>query len=428
MSPHVARPLAWTLWAVAVVAIVAASILSALYPFTSVQETHDPIAEGVWAASWLGFGLVGALIVSRRSDNRIGWLLVATTFLLGVGVVTPGYGRVAYQNPDAGLPLGPLAVWLATWPIILVFGCVVALLLLFPSGELAARRQRVLGAMLALAALATAAIAAFTPGAPEGDAPPFNPLGIESLAGPLQDASGIVGGAFGVVALAVLIDFFYRFWRSRGVQRQQFRWLVLAAAMFPVLFIVALLVEEAFLTPDSFDPVVVVFFLCGNGMAAAIGIAVTRHGLYEISRVISRTVSYALLTAVLVALYLAAVTLLTSATAPITGKSPLAVAAATLLAAAAFGPVRSRIQAIVDRRFNRARYDAAVTVDAYRGRLRDEVDLDTVATGLVDTVLTSMQPATANLWLAGGGSLQEILASPTAVTVSERHREKKGSS
>lgn len=426
MTARTAGRVAWTAWIVAVVAIAAGAALSVKYPFTSAQETYNPISEAVWAASWLGFGLVGALIVRQRPHNRIGWLLVAITFTLGMGVMSPVYGRIAFANPAANLPFEPVATWLATWIVTVTFGCVVALLLVFPTAQLASRRSRILAAMLGAVVLADATVAALTPGAPEGEAPPFNPLGVESLRDELAQASGMTGSLFALVAALVLLDFVVRFRRSRGVERQQFKWMVLAAATFPPLFIAGVSLEDALLTSDGFDPVAVVFFLCGNGLAAAIGVAVTRHGLYEINRVVSRTVAYALLTAVLVGVYLAAVTLLTSVTAPFIGQSPLAVAAATLIAAAVFGPARRRIQAAVDRRFNRARYDAARTVDSYRGRLRDEVDLESVASDLVATVLSSMQPTRTHLWLTAGGTLPEkTFGSAPAVTVSERHREKK---
>ena len=421
MSTRFARPLAWGLWLTAVAAIVVAGVLSALYPFSSIQETSDPFAESVWSMSWVGFGLVGAMIVSQRPRNRIGWVLIGITFMLAIAILTPSYGRTAFYG--GSLPLGAVATWLGAWTFFPATGLVVALLLLYPSGVLAQRRHRIMAWLLVVLVGLRAALAAFTPGPIEGDAPPFNPLGIAALEDPtIPDA---VSAGLVIAALLVLVDFIFRFWRSRGTERMQFRWLAWAAAAFPVLFSAAVMLEDQFLDPNDFDPVVVVFFVCGNGLAAAIGIAVTRHGLYEINRVISRTVSYLVLTAVLVAVYLGAVTLLTAATAPITRKSPLAVAAATLLAAAVFGPARRRIQGVVDRRFNRARYDAAVTVDAYRGRLRDEVDLETVATDLVHTVLSVMQPAATHLWLAGAGT-QKILPGPTAVTVSERRSEKKG--
>ena len=426
MSIRAARLLAWAAWLIGAAGIVGGSILGAAYPTESIIEDFDPIANAVWSASWLGFGFVGALIVSQRPNNRIGWVLCGITLTTGLAVIAPSYGRADLVN-NGSLPLGEFFSWLGAWTFAPTAGLVVALLLLFPSGTVAARRHRYAGLALVGIVCAGTALAMVTPGPVEGDAPPVNPLGLSSWAGPIDVATQVAGTALAFLAVALLIDFLYRFWRSRGAERQQFRWLALAAGAFPILFMLGLAIEANLTGERAFDPVVVVFFLCGNGMAAAIGIAVTRYGLYEINRVVSRSVSYLALTAVLVAVYLAAVTLLTTVTAPLTRKSPIAVAAATLLAAALFGPARRRIQGAVDRRFNRARYDAAVTVDAYRGRLRDEVDLETVAADLVATVLTAMQPARTHLWLAGGaGTSQKILLGPSAVTVSERRSEKKG--
>jgi hypothetical protein len=135
----------------------------------------------------------------------------------------------------------------------------------------------------------------------------------------------------------------------------------------------------------------------------AIGIAVTRYRLFEIDRILSRTVSYALLTGGLLALYLVAVAALRPLLTPLTGTSDLAVVVSTLAAAAAFGPVRRRVQALVDRRFDRARYDAARTVDAYARRLRDQVDLDAVTAGLRDTVVATVGPQRLGLWLRDDG-------------------------
>lgn len=428
MSERAAPPIAWGLCLAGVAAIVAAGILSAIYPFTSAQETYDPVGEFVWAASWIGFGVVGALIVTQRPTNRIGWVLVGITSLLGVGILAVVYGRAAYENPAAGLPLGMVATWFGTWTTGFAFGLVLALLLLFPSAELASRRQRWLGAALAMAVLAVSLVEAVMPGPVEGEAPPLNPLGLTMFAEQLDAAQDVLAGVLVVLAVLVLLDFVYRFWRSRGVQRQQFRWLALAASAFPFLFVLAMVLEDNVTGDEGFDPVVLVFFVCGNGLAAAIGVAVTRHGLYEINRVISRSVTYVMLTAVLAALYLAAVTLLTSVTAPVAGDSPLAVAAATLAVAAAFGPARRRIQGVVDRRFNRARYDAARMVEAYRGRLRDEVDVNAVATRLLATVNDSMQPAGAVLWLSGDatGPSEKSSSDHIAVTVPERPRETRG--
>lgn len=427
MSARVARPLAWAVWIAGVASIVAAGFLATRYPVTSIHHI-DPVGEAVWAMSWIGFGLVGALIVSQRPSNRIGWILCGITFSLGVAIFLPAYARAAYENPQAGLPLASMVTWLAAWAFAPVPALVIGLLLLFPSGTLPARRHRVAAALVWTLLLLTVVAEALQPGPVEGDGPPMNPLGVTALGGPLDAALELLQTLFGVVAVAVLVDLVYRFWRSRGVQRQQFRWMALAAAAFPLLFMLAMVVEAEITGEEGFDPVVVVFFVCGNGLAAAIGIAVTRYGLYEINRVVSRTVAYVLLTGVLVGLYLLAVTTLTALTAPVTGDSPLAVAAATLIAAAAFRPTRRRIQSAVDRRFNRARYDAARTVESYRSRLRDEVNINALADDLLETVAASMQPVAVTIWLREAADPSDELFSdqPAAVTVPERHSETRG--
>ena len=426
MNRRAAAVIAWSMWVLAAVAILASGFVSAQYPLYSIIEEFDPVANFIWSASWIGFGLVGALIVSQRPGTRIGWILCGISFSIAVSLIAAPYARGNLIS-GGGWPLASLAAWLAAWSFQPAFGLVVALLLLFPTGHLSGRFRRALAGALLLAAAVSTGVAMVMPGPIEGDAPPVNPLGLEHLAAPLEATLGVATTIIGVIALIALFDLGYRAVRAGATERQQFKWLALAALAFPVLFVIALAVEIAVMGERGFDPVTLVFFVCGNGMAAAIGVAVTRYGLYEIPRVVSRTVTYALLTALLIAVYLLTVTVLTAVTAPVTGDSPIAVAAATLLAAGVFGPARRRIQAAVDRRFNRARYDAARTIDAYRGRLRDEVDLEALVGDLLTTVKTSMQPAGASLWLRGGlVDPKEILKAPVAVTVPERGRETKG--
>ena len=427
MTQQRARRVAWAAWVVGVAGIAAGAALEIQFPYYSVLEEPDPIANTVWSASWVGFGLVGALIVGRRPDNRVGWALCGITFFMGVNMFVAPYGRAAMLTNGA-LPLGDPASWLAAWTFAPGLGMVIAVLLLFPNGRLLARRRHGLWAALIAAVALNTLVAMVSPGPVAGDAPPDNPLGIEAWGGPLAAATETISKFIGLIALLVLIDLVYRFWRSRGAERQQFKWLALAACAFPILMAIAITAESSITGQRNFDPVVLVFFACGNGIAAAIGVAVSRHGLYEIDRVVSRSVGYLVLTALLVGVYLVAVTVLTTLTAPITGESPIAVAAATLLAAAAFGPVRRRTQGIVDRRFNRARYDAARTVDTYRGRLRDEVDLEALTSDFLATVGSSMQPAGAALWLRPAGAAQEFSSTSIAVTVPERLHETKGTS
>lgn len=394
---------AWTFWVLAVAAIAAAAVLSAAHPPVSSLGPFSLVDQIGWSSAWLGFGLVGAVIVSQRPDNRIGWVLCGITFLVSLAVLGPSYARAAYVTDWEAFPLAGLAAWIGTWVFTATMGLVVALLLLFPTGNLASTRARILARLLILFVAVDTVLYAFLPGPIEGDVPPVNPLGIESMEATITQATGHLGTALAALALAVVGDAVARYRRSQGVERQQFRWFTVAAAAFPVLFALSIVADEL-RPPGSFDPVVVVVFVGANGLAAAIGVAVTRHGLYEMGRVVSRSVSYLLLTALLVTVYLAAVTVLTAATAPLTRESPVAVAAATLMAAALFGPARRRIQAAVDRRFNRAGYDAARTLAAYRERLRDQVDVAALAEDLMATISLSVQPAGAVLWLSADSS------------------------
>jgi len=194
-----------------------------------------------------------------------------------------------------------------------------------------------------------------------------------------------------VLAAASLL---VRFRRGGPVERQQLKWFVLAAAVAS-----ATVIADVLGAPVSGPVWSVVDALSFALLPVAVGIAVLRYRLYEIDRIVSRTVSYGLLTAGLVGLYLLVVALLRPLLEPFTGSSTLAVAASTLAVAAAFNPARRRLQAAVDRRFDRARYDAARAVDAFAARLRNQVDLDEVTAGLRDTVVATVAPTRVAVWL-----------------------------
>lgn len=389
--------LAWGMSAVALSAIAAASVLAAINPPISTTEAPESALSGfIWVASWIGFGLVGALVISSRPRNRIGWLLVGITFSLGLTLFASAYARYALvTNPDP-LPLGPAFAWLASWLSVAVPSLAVLLILSFPSGDVSTSLGRyVLRLFLALAAVDALAFA-FRPGPVEGDTPPNNPLGIEGAGPVLNSIVEAMGTALAILGLLAVIDLAIRFRQARGAERQQFRWFVAAVATFPILFLSAIFLEEQVIGYEGFDPVVLAFFLCGNGVAVAIGVAITRHGLYEIDRIISRTVSYGLLTAATAGIYLGAVSLLSSIL-PTQGQ--VAVAGSTLLTAAVFNPLRRRLQVIIDRRFNRARFDREATLEEFSRRLANELALRDVATELVALTRTAMEPAQLSVWL-----------------------------
>jgi hypothetical protein len=220
---------------------------------------------------------------------------------------------------------------------------------------------------------------------------PFQPAVLRPVIGAL----GLIGGAGLLVGLlAGAASLFWRFHRAEGVERQQVKWF--AAAV--VLGVALNLLQAGFdvIWPGIDWLVNGVFAIAVVLPAAAIAIAVLRFHLYDLGRVMSRTVSYAVITALLVGMYLV---LVTASTRLVPGGSPFAVAASTLAAAALFQPLRRRVQTVVDRRFNRARYDAERTADAFSRRLREEVDLDAVSSDLIAAVHDTLEPARIGLWL-----------------------------
>ncbi|MET0697358.1 MAG: hypothetical protein ABWZ58_08005 [Acidimicrobiia bacterium] len=398
MSSRASRWIPWVMWLSGVALIVLAAVLSDMNPPISTTQAEESALEGaIWLSTWVGFGLVGALVVSSRPANRIGWIMSGITLAVGLSLFADEYSRFALLTEPGSWPLGEPAAWLATWGFLPVVALVITLVVTYPSGDPSRFGRSILRTFL-FVTVADALVFAFRPGPVQGDTPPDNPLGIPGARELLDPATEWLGTALAVIALVAVVDLVIRFRRSSGVERLQFRWFVLAVAAFPVMFFAASLLEEV-LGAEGFDPVVVAFALWGNGTAAAIGIAITRHGLYEINRVISRTVGYALVVVLLAAVYLGAVTWLTSL---LPDQSDLAVAASTLGVAAMFSPIRRMVLTRVDRRFNRTRYDAEKVMDDFSGSLRDGADGPAVVEGWIDVVSKTMHPTTAAVWVRDG--------------------------
>jgi MFS family permease len=289
-----------------------------------------------------------------------------------------------------------LALWLQTLVWFLPIGLVPLLVLLVPDGTLPSRRWRPL-VWVAVAAMAVVIVAgALSPG-PIGDDPlpgaPRNPLGIESARQALDLAAGVAFLATPALALVALLALLQRFRRAQGIERQQLKWF--AYGSFLLLAGLA-----AFFLPLS-EAVSKVVVAAGLGcFTGAVAVAVLRHGLYEIDVILNRTLVYGLLTALLAGGYAVAVLVLGQLFGGV-GRDPpsWAVAGATLAVAALFQPARRRIQAVVDRRFNRRKFDAARTVEEFSVRLRDEVDLDALSAELLAVVDQTIQPTRASLWL-----------------------------
>jgi hypothetical protein len=334
---------------------------------------------------------VGALLASRRPRHPVGWLLLGIGLGLAANVLVEPYVKYGLLVRSGSLPAAPLLVGFTYTPVVVWLSCAGFVLLLTPTGRLPSPRWR-WWAGLAAAAPVVAVVA--TAVQPDPLAPDYhgNPLAVPALAR-LLAAPGVA--AIALVLVSVLVgagSLVGRFRRARGTERQQLRWLALAAALAAGLLLVGLV--AGYLGRDA-----VVFAsltLCVALLPLATGAAILRYRLYDLDRIISRTVAYGLLTVLLGGGYV----LVVLGLGQLLGRdSSLAVAAATLAVAAVFQPARRRVQAAVERRFNRRRYDAARTIGAFSARLRDQVDLDDLRGELLTVVDQTMQPTRASLWL-----------------------------
>jgi hypothetical protein len=370
-------------WAVALVTVALVALGVALLPSQEWGLSLEFVSRAVGNSLFiLACSVVGLLIVSRRPGNAIGWIYALVAFALAVGEAAGGYASRSLPGA-AWVALLPDLMWLVATPL-----GVALLLLLFPTGRLSGRRWRPVVWAIVVATAAAVVGTALTPG-PVEFYPQFqNPLGLAG-AGPALEV--IVQVAFVVLTAGVFAaagSLIVRWRRARGVERQQLKWLAYAAAMLVVAQVGASLLPRTLF--------LVVSMVATLLFPAATGIAVVRYRLYEIDRIINRTLVYGLLTATLGLVYAELVLVL----GQLLGQdSSLAVAGATLAVAALFQPARRRIQQGVDRRFNRRRYDAAQTIEVFSTRLRDQIDLDTLSAELLAVVDQTMQPTRVSLWL-----------------------------
>ena len=332
--------------------------------------------------------VIGFVLASRRPRNRIGWLALAAGLTLGLRSFADQYEQHALVAAPGSLPAGPAALWVSQWIWLIALSQVAFLFLLFPTGRLRSRRWRAAAWFVAAVfALSTAAVMA---GAARESARPSAALG--QLLSPLVLAAMVICLLAGLVVSGSAIV--VRFARSKGEERLQLKWFAAAAVLVVATFIALILTNS-----NSVAAVILnnLALLC---LDVAIAVAVLKYRLYEIDRIISRTLAYAIVTGLLVGLYAGLVLL---ATRGLSFSSPVAVAASTLAAAALFSPLRSRVQRVVDRRFNRARYDAEEMVAAFAVRLKDAVDLDAVQADLASMVQRALEPAHISMWMNNGG-------------------------
>jgi hypothetical protein len=345
--------------------------------------------------AFAAFMAVGAVIVAHRPGNAVGWIFSAIGLLTATGVLATEYAAYISRTRPGSPPLVVLAAWYTAWwwfptlVLVLVFTP-----LMFPTGRLLSTRWRPVAAVAALGTMAIITLSALQPTLQNEDHPFRNPIGLAGVPDPEEGALAVV--LFGLLLLcsaAAVISVVLRFRRARGVERQQLKWFTYAAALASLFLAVT----------DLLPPSGVVDLLYGFVVAlvpVAAGVAVLRYRLYDIDRLINRTLVYGALTALLGAVYAAAVLVLGQLSGEVGGNPPgWAVAGATLAVAALFQPARRRTQAVVDRRFNRRKHDAAETIQAFSTRLRDQIDLDTLAAELLAVVDQTMEPTRVSLWL-----------------------------
>jgi len=343
------------------------------------------------------YAAVGFIVARRQPGNPIGWILIGFIQLLMLSSILGWYAVLYYRFGHHGLPLAPVAVLLQpVWaPALLMFPVVI---LLFPDGRLASRRWRwVLLAYVVLGAVASAAL--FSPAVRAvashnvrldafGDVISYQ----KSHGGPLAVAEVLGLLSILAITLSFVAHQVLSWRRATGERRQQLKWLASGAAVTLIVLGASFGISSASAGGE----------ILGIGLAAlpaGIGVGILKYRLYDVDRIISRTLAYAIVTGVLVGVYAGLVLL---ATQVLRFHGPVAVAVSTLIAAALFNPLRRRVQHAVDRRFNRARYDADEAVTAFARRLKDAVDLDSVQDDLTGVVQRALEPAHLSVWVSRG--------------------------
>jgi hypothetical protein len=374
-------------------------LYAGVIPLSHVAKLHSTVGAGLLLVL-VGFLVVGLILVRQRPLNPIGWVMLVAALFGGVTACAGPYAVAAYRLHDHDLPLPQIAVFLQpTWaPIIFLFALAI---MLFPDGDLPSGRWRWLMGTVALVGgvwmVSAFAIAAETIALghvriePSGDLHQIDyPTSGWAWWSPLQL---VWFGLLLVGGIAWLASRVPAYRAATGERRQQLKWLIFGCTTSIVGLVLTVTLSSTHGVVGTIGNVAIFGLL---GLPLAIGIGITKYRLYDIDRIISRTLAYALLTALLVGVFVGVV-LLTTHVLPF--SSPVGVAASTLLAAALFAPLRTRLQRVVDRRFNRAHYDAEATVAAFGARLRDAVDPETVLSELAAAAGGSLQPAHVSVWV-----------------------------
>jgi hypothetical protein len=384
--------LAWTVWALTVLGLPVIGWLDHLLRQAGRADvtllTSDAVA---YVLGSLSAATVGAVLASRRPRHPVGWLLLALGLLVVAAGVATGYARYGLLVRPGTLPGAVYAAAYNSVGLLPIAPCLGFILLLTPTGSLPSPRWRWWARTAAAAPLVAVVSLVLLP-----FAQPYqsvaNPLAVAALTNPLEAIAAVTLVVTGLAILVAAWSLVVRFRRARGLERQRLHWVALAA----VLTAIVVLAIVALMAAGIDAPIDWLLGVCMVLLPLAIGAAILRYRLYDLDRIISRTLAYGALTVLLGGGYAGVVL----GFGQLLGRnSSLVVAGATLAVAAVFQPARRRVQVAVDRHFNRRRYNAARTIQAFSARLRQEVDLDTLAAELMSVVDRTMEPTTVSLWL-----------------------------
>jgi hypothetical protein len=388
LQPRMTTVLAWSLWLIAFGCCAGGLVVTL---FVTRPLTVAVLAEGAVRALVfpLGFATIGLVLTLRRPANPIGWLFAAAGLAWSLPIpAEPWLDRLIGEHRPLPLLAKAAAVYGEfNWAPATVLGVTLPALLV-PDGRLRSRRWRVAAAS-AVAAAALVLVGDAVAPTPLEDHQIANPFGLAGPAGTVASTVAGVGTILWMASMvASMVCVVLRFRASRGVERQQLRWVAAGAAAVAGLLGGAVTPQRTAISSCLYAMV-----LC---IPTGVAVAVLRYRLWDLDRLVSRTVTYTLVTGLLVLPYLA----LLPAVSRLAGDAGgLAVAATTLAAVALFAPLRRRVQHLVDRRFNRRRYDAARTLEAFAARLREQVDLDALSAELLAVADQTVQPTRASLWL-----------------------------
>ena len=384
--------------------------LAAVMAFSLLTPGHSTglVAKVVPIGLTLAFAAVGFVVARQQPHNALGWIMFAVALCFILSLVGTTYSVLDYRIHQGSLPFGWLAVVLGVlwvpWLILLALPA-----LLFPAGKLPSPRWRwslwaylILGGYATIAFLVDGVIVGLGRHVQilaDGSANSPSQTGLLAVLGNVAVLCGLIVFALWLIWIVRLVAS-YR--HSTGDGRQQLKWLM-AGGIGTAVAVVMIFAIPNVTNPSGLGQWVlsIIFTIGIAGLPIGVGVGVLKYRLYDVDRLISRSLSYAIVTGLLIGVYIGLVTL---ATRVLPFSSPLGVAASTLAAAALFSPLRRRVQRLVDRRFNRARYDAEATVVAFARQVRDDVDLDLVSSAFVRAVQISVEPAHVSLWLRPTGS------------------------